>query len=256
MRYGLSCLLALVFAQVAFTQLTPPPPVATRPIYTAVRSDVSPQLRDGRTFVPVRVIAEQFGATVRWLPGTQTVQLQLEDQREIQLVVNSRTATIGGTAVMLDAAPFIFQGRTLVPLRFIAESYGTPIAYDAATASVHFTRGTLFYVLPLESTKSGVVIADPQTGELVRNPIRVQGQANVFEGALIIEVQDARGTVLARSQATAGMGAFYPFSALVYYNMPTEEAVSGRIVVYSEDGRGDGRVLARDSVNILLASTQ
>jgi hypothetical protein len=251
-----SCGIVFLFAQVVFAQQTPPPQVPSRPIYTAVRSDVSPQVRAGRTFVPVRVITEQFGAKVLWQPNTQSVLIQQTGQREIRLVVNSRTATIGGTTVTLDAAPFIFQGRTLVPLRFIAESYGTPIAYDAATASVNFTRDNRFYVLPLESTKSGVVIADPKIGELVRNPIRVQGQANVFEGALIIEVQDTRGTVIARTFATAGMGGFYPFSTLVYYNMPTEEAVSGRIVVYSEDGRGDGHVLARDSVNVLLASTQ
>lgn len=247
----------LFIALLAGTVMAQQPPVTTTtPIYTALPTDVQPQLRNNRTFVPVRVISQQFGATVSWAPATSTVTLQQAGQPNIVLIIGSRTARVGTTTVTLDAAPFIELGRTMVPLRFIAESYGAPVAYNAPTNSVYVYRGDRVYVLPLISMRTGIVIANPRPGELVRNPILVQGQGNVFEGSLVIEVQDMGGRVIARSQATAGMGGFYPFSTRVNYNMPTEDAVPGRIVVYSQDGRGNGQILARTSVDVTLASTQ
>lgn len=226
------------------------------PIYTPIRSDVEPQLRNGRTFVPLRVISEQLDARVDWQPVNRTVMIQRPQQPTITLTIGAAAALVNGRTITLDAAPFIIQGRTMVPLRFIAEQYGVPVAYDTPTRSVRLYRADRVYILPFPDTRSGIVIAYPTRGQLVRNPILVQGQANVFEGALIIEVQDTHGGVITRTYATAGMGAFYPFSMKVFYNQPGEDAIDGRIVVYAQDASGNGKILARDSVDVRLASTQ
>ena len=225
-------------------------------IYTALPTDVQPEIRAGRTFVPVRVISEQFGATVQWQPQQQMVLIQQANQPDIRLTIGSTTAQVGDRTVTLDAAPFITQGRTMVPLRFIAESYGVPITYDTATRTVRLTRAGRLYILPLESLRSGVVIETPVANQLVRNPILVQGVGNVFEGNLQVEVRDAGGRVLSRTFTTAGMGGFYPFSIEVFYNNPFDDAIDGSIVVYSQNGRGDGRILAQDTVRVRLASTR
>ncbi|MHB9134503.1 MAG: stalk domain-containing protein [Armatimonadota bacterium] len=254
MRYlllGLWCILA----GGAMAQQPAPPTSPSPPIYTALVTDVSPELRAGRTFVPIRVISEQFGATVRWMPETQSVEIRRQNQPTITLVINSRLAHVGDQNVTLDAAPFISLNRTMVPLRFIAESYGVPISYNAQTNSVFLPRGDRIYILPLQSTRTGIYIADPKPSMLVRNPILVQGQGNVFEGHLNIEVRDSRGRVLGSTFATAGMGGFYPFSTRIYYNLPSEDAADGSIVVYSINGKGDGKVLARAAVRVRLAST-
>jgi hypothetical protein len=244
-----------VLVGVAWGQ-TPPPAQPARAIFTALRTDVAPTERGGRTFVPVGVIAREFGATVRWVPAEQRVDITRPDAPEIRLTIGARTAQVGTATVALDAPPFIDQGRTLVPLRFIAEAYRIPVVYHAETRSVHLLRGDRVYVLPLESLRSAIYLYDPQAGELVRNGLRVQGQANVFEGALIIEVQDLRGAVLGRTTATAGMGGFYPYSTTVNYNQPGEDAISGRIVVYAEDAQGTGHIVARAEVQVVLASTR
>lgn len=227
----------------------------TQLIYTNLPSDVPPQLRGGRTFVPVRVIAEQFGATVSWLARDSTVLIQRSGAPAIRAVIGSTTARVGGEAVLLDAAPYVDQGRTLVPLRLIAETYNVPIEYRDDTRSVWLTRDDRRYVLPLPSTRAGVIIATPAPNMLVRNPILVQGQANVFEGHLEVEVRDAHGQVLGRTFTTAGMGGFYAFSVPVYYNQPGEDATDGRIVVFSRNGVGNGKILAQDAVPVRLAST-
>ncbi|MHB9026975.1 MAG: stalk domain-containing protein [Armatimonadota bacterium] len=224
-------------------------------IYTNLVTDVSPEVRGGRTFVPLRAIAEQFAATVTWLPATEEVRIQRVTAPEIRLKIGSRQAQVGERTVTLDVAPFISQGRTMVPLRFISETYGIPVEYRVGTRSVLLYQTDRIYVLPLPSAASGIHIYDPQQGELLRNPIRVQGQANVYEGALTIEVQDSSGRVLGSTIATAGMGGFYAFSVPVYYNLPSDDPSNGRIVVYSMNGRGDGRILARDTVTVRLAST-
>lgn len=51
----------------------------------------------------------------------------------IKLYVGSTTAYVNGKTVKLDTAPFIDKssGRTLVPVRFIAESFNAQVSYDA-----------------------------------------------------------------------------------------------------------------------------
>jgi len=225
-------------------------------IYTPIRTDVPPETRSGRTFVPIRVTSEQFGAAVQWIPANQRVIITRANQPTIELSVGSTSARVGNNIVTLDAAPYVSSGRTLVPLRFISESYGIPVSYDTATRTVRLTQGGKLYVLSLPDTRSGVVIEMPTEGQLVRNPILVQGMGNVFEGHLEIEVRDTSGRVLAHTFTVAGMGAFYPFSEQVYYNNPSEDAIDGVIVVFSQDGRGNGRILAQDSVRVRLASTK
>lgn len=248
MRYVLLILLAL--AGVAWAQTSETPP-----IYTPIRSDVSPQVRNGRVFVPVRVISEQFNATTQWLPVQQTVVITRSNQPTIRLVIGSTTVRVDDQAVVLDAAPFVYLGRTLVPLRFIAERYDVPVNYESGTRTVRVRANNRLYVLPLDSPRTGVVIETPARSTLQRNPILVQGVANVYEGALTVEVQDARGRVLGSTITTAGMGAFYPFSVPVYYNLPSDDPIDGFLVVYSQNGQGNGRILAQDRISIRLAST-
>ncbi|HEX2948912.1 MAG TPA: stalk domain-containing protein [Armatimonadota bacterium] len=257
MRFTTIFIIPLLIASYLIAQpATPGVNSPTTLIYTSIRSDVSPVVRSGRTFVPVRVISEQFGATVNWRPANQQIVIQQTGQPQILLTINSRIARIGNRQVTLDAIPFTFQGRTMVPLRFIAESYGIPVTYDQPTNSVYLDRNGRRYVLPFLSTRTGIIIADPKPGEVVKNPILLQGQANVFEGQLIIEVQDAQGHILGHSTTLAGMGGFYPYSTNVNYNLPAQQITNGRIVVYSQDGRGDNRILARATVNVRLSPTR
>jgi hypothetical protein len=51
---------------------------------------------------------------------------------------------VGGKKVAVDPAnakvvPVIINGRTMLPLRFIAENLGLDLAWDAATRTISFT---------------------------------------------------------------------------------------------------------------------
>lgn len=59
-----------------------------------------------------------------------------EDNVEIQLEIGSKIAYVNDKKVELDVEPIIKDGRTLVPVRFIAESLGCDVEWDALTETV------------------------------------------------------------------------------------------------------------------------
>lgn len=57
----------------------------------------------------------------------------------IRLVVGQTTATVDGKDQTLDVAPFIVGGRTLVPLRFVAETMGLQVGWNPDTRTITLT---------------------------------------------------------------------------------------------------------------------
>jgi len=100
-----------------------------------VMFDVEPVNVNNRVFVPFRAIFEKMGADVQWDESTRTVTAT-RGNTTVQLVIGSTTARVNGQARTLDAAPFIQNGRTLVPLRFVSEAFGAEVEYDPATTAI------------------------------------------------------------------------------------------------------------------------
>ena len=101
----------------------------------ATSIDAAPEIVAGRTFVPIRFISESFGATVEWLPETQGITITLGDHT-IGLQIGNSTAVIDGSIISLPAAPYIKNGRTMVPLRVISEAFGGNVVWDPATRTI------------------------------------------------------------------------------------------------------------------------
>jgi len=86
---------------------------------------------ESRTFLPVRYVAEELGATVDWFPPDKVVIKHLG--KTIELWIGQNSAAANGTSVMIDpgnpnVAPFIQPpGRTMMPLRFISENLGCKV---------------------------------------------------------------------------------------------------------------------------------
>ena len=102
---------------------------------TRLTTDVPPELRNGRTLVPVRSIFEALGADITWDGDSRTVTA-VKDGRRVVLQIDNRVATVDGSETMLDQAPVIRGGRTLVPLRFVSEALGASVSWDGTTRSV------------------------------------------------------------------------------------------------------------------------
>ncbi|ASS68268.1 MULTISPECIES: copper amine oxidase N-terminal domain-containing protein [unclassified Paenibacillus] len=99
----------------------------------AVASDVKPETKNNRTMVPLRVISENLGAAVEWSNSEVTLT---KDDMKVILKANSATAVKNGEKVQLDAKPYVKNNRVVVPLRFIAETFGCTVGYSHSTVTV------------------------------------------------------------------------------------------------------------------------
>lgn len=100
--------------------------------------DVPPQIVDGRTLVPLRAIFEALGASITWDGATQTVTAVRGD-RTVILQVGAPTATVNGQPVTLAVPAQIIGGRTMVPLRFVAEALGAGVEWEGETRTARIT---------------------------------------------------------------------------------------------------------------------
>lgn len=105
---------------------------------TELSFDVAPQIINGRTMVPMRKIFEEMGATVRWFDETQTVRA-VQSICFVQATINDNVMTVNGTPKILDVPPMLKDGRTLVPVRFIAEAFGAKVEWQSESATVYIT---------------------------------------------------------------------------------------------------------------------
>ena len=97
--------------------------------------DVQPQIREGRTLVPFRALAESLGAQVSWDGNNRQVAV-IRAHIRIQLSVGSPEATVNGTPVTLDVPATIVDGRVMVPLRFISEGLKARVTWDPSSQMV------------------------------------------------------------------------------------------------------------------------
>jgi len=94
--------------------------------------DAAPFIKNGRTLVPIRFIAEAFGARVEWDGSTKTVRIYLDSKGvKIILQIDNKIAVVNDKKITLDVSPTIKDGRTFVPIRFIAESFGAEVQWDS-----------------------------------------------------------------------------------------------------------------------------
>lgn len=83
--------------------------------------DVQPEVVSGRVMLPIRTLAEELGFNVFWNEQTRTVTFT-EDEQNIHLQIGSKVVT-GEEALEMDVAPYTKDGRTFVPIRFVAEAF-------------------------------------------------------------------------------------------------------------------------------------
>ncbi|MDR1203987.1 MAG: copper amine oxidase N-terminal domain-containing protein [Peptococcaceae bacterium] len=115
--------------------------------------DEPPRVVGGRTMVPMRVIFEAMGAGVDWDGASRTVTSR-KGGTTVQLVVGRTAAYKDGALIALDAAPVVAGDRTLVPLRFIAESFGADVNWDAVNSIAVITTPN---VNPAAAPEIGII---------------------------------------------------------------------------------------------------
>ena len=94
-----------------------------------IEFDVLPTTENNRTLVPVRAIFEAMGMNVAWDNSTSTVTAT-GNGNSITMKINQTTAKVNGKLFSMDVPARMIGERTLVPVRFIAESLGADVDWN------------------------------------------------------------------------------------------------------------------------------
>lgn len=137
-----------------------------------IHTDVAPIIQNERTMVPLRVISENLGVKVLWNQNTKEVTLE-KDNFNAKFKIGSKSYKVNNKKSITDVAPIVYQDRTLVPIRVIAETLGREVNWDNDTRTV--------------------VINDASIGNFQKTPEKTQ---NTFEEAYVKRVVDGDTAVL------------------------------------------------------------
>ncbi|MFB3883231.1 MAG: stalk domain-containing protein [Armatimonadota bacterium] len=98
----------------------------------AVQFDVSPRIVNGRVLAGFRSMFESQGAKVTWNPETRTAKA-VNGALVVEVPIGERIAKVSGADVDMGADASIVEGRTIVPVRFFADSVSAGVSWDSHT---------------------------------------------------------------------------------------------------------------------------
>lgn len=146
-----------------------------------VYSDVYPYIKNSRTYVPIRFIAEELGYDVKWDGANKKVTMT-NDGTTVELTIGSNKMMVNGKAVLLDAPAEIRDDRTFVPLRAIAEAFGEKVDYSKDYKAVYIgdnPKYNAFYKVVYYYEKRETVISE-YTINIATYKMNVNGNVTRF----------------------------------------------------------------------------
>ncbi|WP_017755437.1 copper amine oxidase N-terminal domain-containing protein [Calidifontibacillus oryziterrae] len=100
--------------------------------------DVAPFIEASRTYLPVRYVAKAVGVegeNILWDEATRKVTI-LKDGRVAQLTIGSNILTVNGAQIPMDVKAKVVDGRTVLPLRAVAQALGAQVDWNEADQTV------------------------------------------------------------------------------------------------------------------------
>nr|MBQ5810916.1 leucine-rich repeat protein [Clostridia bacterium] len=97
--------------------------------------DAAPILIDGEVLAPARCVSDIVLATISWNDETRTATFEVLD-KTVELTIGSTVAKVNGEDVIIPVAPVIEDGRAFFPVRFVVETFGQTVAWDADTQTM------------------------------------------------------------------------------------------------------------------------
>lgn len=135
-----------------------------------IPSDQAPIIKNSRVLVPIRVIAEQLGADVSYDSGEKRVNIN-KDEISMTLVIGGDTIWYSDKEksgpVAIDVPAMIKNGRTMVPLRAVAELFDMNARWDERKRAVYLGNNTENqYTITLKNAGLKIMDALKQKGSL------------------------------------------------------------------------------------------
>lgn len=114
-----------------------------------IKLDTPAESIDGRTFLPLRFICENLlEVNPAFDSASKTVKI-IKDGKTVSLTIGKKEAFVNGEKVILDSAPIVKKGSTLLPLRFFVDNFDMSISYDPAKKEVAIKKPLSINNLPI-----------------------------------------------------------------------------------------------------------
>lgn len=94
-----------------------------------------PVIYNNRTVVPISAIIKEIGGTISWLGSERRVDISYKG-KTVKLWIDKYDAEVNGEKKTMDTAPIIMNERTMLPLRFVAESLGFQVEWEALKEAI------------------------------------------------------------------------------------------------------------------------
>lgn len=90
--------------------------------------EYQPVVKNGSTLVPLAFVAQKLNLKVNWSPKEKKVTIH--GDKQISLFIGKTTAYIRKEIKHMPVSPQIIQGKTYVPVAFIADLFHIPVNWD------------------------------------------------------------------------------------------------------------------------------
>ncbi len=100
------------------------------------------EVRNGIEITPLREIFEHQNGVLFWYPVQKRVRA-VNKTKDVEIKIGSATVKVNNEPVVLELAPFIKRGRTMVPLTFVKDLLDVTVQYDPANGRIYITSNKL-----------------------------------------------------------------------------------------------------------------
>lgn len=201
-------------------------------------------IKNNRTLVPIRVIAEKLDAEVTWDNVNRIVNISKEDMH-VALSIDSHLIEYTNDAETIynlsDVAPLIKEDRTFVPIRLVSNALGVGIDWDNERRTVVIDSSEKsgiesFFDIEISSVKDGQVIKGTTNLNVTMN-IAPKGAAEIKY--LLLDGDTKKGFIIAKGSSMTSS----------YEWIPSIENEGNKVIVAALYDKS-GNFLAGDAISV------
>jgi len=98
----------------------------------------SPELKEGVSIAPLREIFEASDGVLYWYPVEKRVEAS-RPGTDLSMTIGNPQVTVNDQTRVLEIAPYIKQGRTMVPLQFLADALDVTVTFNPESGQICLT---------------------------------------------------------------------------------------------------------------------